>query len=103
MCIEEPMLARSSFETQRQAHGSAAHPSGNSDVSRDLASADGMVCRSLAMRDTLERIERVAPTGATVLITGETGTGKELVARAVHRQSPRANRSMVAVNVGAIP
>jgi formate hydrogenlyase transcriptional activator len=97
------MLAMPSFEVQRQAQGSAAHPSGKSDVNRDLASSDGIVCRSLAMRDTLERIERVAPTCATVLITGETGTGKELVARAVHRQSPRANRPMVAVNVGAIP
>jgi formate hydrogenlyase transcriptional activator len=97
------MLAMSSFEVQRQDQGSTAYPFGNSDVNRDLASSDCIVSSSLAMRDALERIERVAPTGATVLITGETGTGKELVARAVHRHSRRANRPLVAVNVGAIP
>jgi DNA-binding NtrC family response regulator len=54
------------------------------------------------MREVREKIARVAPTPATVLITGETGTGKELVARAIHRQSPRSGKPFLAANCAAL-
>ena len=66
-----------------------------------LEGASEIYGESQAMRDVRERIARVAPTTATVLITGETGTGKELVARAIHRNSPRASKPFVAVNCAA--
>ena len=59
--------------------------------------------RSDALQYVLFRVEQVAPTDATVLILGETGTGKELIARAVHKASPRKDRVMVKVNCAALP
>jgi formate hydrogenlyase transcriptional activator len=62
-----------------------------------------IVGKSAALRRVLKEVETVAPTGSTVLIRGETGTGKELVARAIHDLSPRRDRTFVKLNCAAIP
>jgi len=62
-----------------------------------------IVGRSTALKRVLGQVETVAPTDATVLILGETGVGKELIARAVHRMSPRKNLPFVTLNCAAIP
>lgn len=64
---------------------------------------DGLVGRSRVMRDLFHLLETVAATASTVLITGETGTGKELAARAIHHNSPRRANRFVAINCSAIP
>ena len=69
----------------------------------EATSLEGIVAASPAMRGVLAAIEQVAAAPSTVLITGETGVGKELVARAVHARSPRAGALFVAVNCAAIP
>jgi len=58
---------------------------------------------SPALRAVLSRVSKVAPTDSTVLLTGETGTGKELIARAIHKRSQRSSRAFVSVNCAAIP
>ena len=69
----------------------------------EIESRHEIVGASFQVRRVVERVERVAPTDARVLITGENGTGKELVARAVHRLSSRADKAFVEVNCAAIP
>ncbi|MBV8857564.1 MAG: sigma 54-interacting transcriptional regulator [Acidobacteria bacterium] len=62
-----------------------------------------IVGSSASLRRLIASIEKVAPTDTTVLINGETGTGKELVAHAIHRRSPRAGRALIKVNLAALP
>ena len=62
-----------------------------------------IVGSSSSLHKVLAAIEKVAPTDSTVLVTGETGTGKELVAHAIHRRSPRHERALVKVNCAALP
>ena len=62
-----------------------------------------IVGASPALQAVLATVVKVAPTDSTVLITGETGTGKELIARAIHKRSPRSSRAFVSVNCAAIP
>src|SRR6202795_4585980 len=64
---------------------------------------DEIVGRRGGLRKILSQVEAVAPTNATVLLSGETGTGKEVIARAIHELSPRRNRNLVKVNCAAMP
>src|SRR5438132_10168255 len=61
-----------------------------------------LIAQSPAMRPVIEMISRVAPSDANVLITGENGTGKSLIARAIQALSPRASRTMITVNMGGL-
>jgi PAS domain S-box-containing protein len=70
---------------------------------RELQNAGEILGRSPAMAQVLEDVRQVAGTDATVLVTGETGTGKELVARAIHQESPRRSGPLIKLNCGAIP
>lgn len=67
------------------------------------AAVEGMIGSSHVMKALYARIHKVAPTTATVLVNGETGTGKELVAQAIHRESPRREKHLISVNCAAIP
>jgi formate hydrogenlyase transcriptional activator len=73
------------------------------EITAAAAATGGIIGASAGLRDVLERVGRVAGTNSTVLITGETGTGKELIARAIHASSQRAKRALVKVNCAALP
>src|SRR6201997_4606994 len=76
-----------------------AHP-GRDRVERAF---EQIIGNSPALESVLEQVERVASTDSTVLIQGETGTGKELIARAIHKASPRCGRALIKLNCAAIP
>jgi len=86
----------------------ADHPTGRSDHRKaatvaPASTSAGIVGNCPAMRVLFEHIEKMAPTDSTILVLGETGTGKELVARSVHQNSLRADKIMISVNCAAIP
>jgi len=64
---------------------------------------DNIIGRSAAMRDIFQTVERVAPTRATVLLAGESGVGKDMIARAIHHHSPRSRHAFVKINCTALP
>jgi DNA-binding NtrC family response regulator len=70
---------------------------------REAGKLGTLVGASAAMQEVMRQVEMVAPSTASVLITGETGSGKEMVARSIHMLSPRADRPFVAINCSAIP
>ena len=79
-------------------HGGASKTGASGQMWRE-----DIITRSSVMEDLLAKAQRVAAGDASVLIQGESGSGKELLARAIHRASPRANQPFVAINCGAIP
>jgi formate hydrogenlyase transcriptional activator len=78
-------------------------PGASSQLSRVLADDTQIVGNSPALIRVLEVVKKVAPYDSTVLVLGETGTGKELIAQAIHRGSPRCNHAFVRVNCAALP
>ncbi|MFQ6110053.1 MAG: sigma-54-dependent transcriptional regulator, partial [Candidatus Aminicenantales bacterium] len=70
---------------------------------KDQFHFEGLVAKSHKMMKIIDLIKTVAPTSATILITGETGTGKEVVARAIHHQSPRRDKPFIATSCAALP
>ena len=97
--VQEGQNAVAPNEEDIQLHCESNHAARN----KERHIFEGMVGSSLPLRRTLEQVMTVAPTDATVLIQGETGTGKELIARAVHNLSPRRDRQYVRFNCAAIP
>jgi formate hydrogenlyase transcriptional activator len=97
-------VAATDIEDRKQAEERLQHENIALREEIDKASMyEEIVGTSVALQAVLSRVSKVAPTDSTVLITGETGTGKELVARAIHRRSHRSSRAFISVNCAAIP
>jgi two-component system, NtrC family, nitrogen regulation response regulator NtrX len=101
--LEKPLDTDRLLLTIRNALQQRGLQEENQRLRGEVESRHEIVGRSFAIRALLDRIEKVAPTDARVLISGENGTGKELVARAIHRLSARADAPFVEVNCAAIP
>jgi two-component system nitrogen regulation response regulator NtrX len=101
--LEKPLDTDRILVTLRNATGRIDLAEENARLKATIESRYEIVGKSPAIRALIEKIDRVADSSARVLVTGENGTGKELVARAVHRQSARARKPFVEVNCAAIP
>jgi two-component system nitrogen regulation response regulator NtrX len=101
--IEKPLASERVLVTIRNALDSTRLQDENRSLKRVVEARYQMVGESLALRTIWDAIKRAAPTNATVLLLGESGAGKELVARSIHRNSLRARERFVQVNCAAIP
>jgi len=101
--LEKPLDTDRILLTLRNALQHVVLVSENVRLKQEVHAQYEIVGSSKAIRQVIERLEKVAPTAARVLITGQNGTGKELVARAIHALSPRAGGPFVEVNCAAIP
>jgi two-component system nitrogen regulation response regulator NtrX len=101
--LEKPLDTDRILVTLRNALQHLELKEENTRLKETIEARYEIVGRSYAVNALIEKIEKVAPTPARVLITGENGTGKELVARAIHRRSPRAGEPFIEVNCAAIP
>jgi len=101
--LEKPLDTDRILLTLRNALQHVDLASENVRLNAEVHAQYEIVGSSKAIKQVIERIEKVAPTAARVLVTGENGTGKELVARAIHALSPRARGPFVEVNCAAIP
>ena len=105
--IAKPFDHDEMLNTVRRVLGQGAavsrKPQQDSTAIGEGESLPGVIGDSPVMQALYSKISKVAPTDATVLICGETGTGKELIANAIHRASPRANHALICVNCAAIP
>jgi len=105
--VEKPFAAERLIDTVRRALERRRLVLENVALRKELAARDALVPRIIGRSDAIGEVRRlianVAPTDASVLIVGDTGTGKELVARSLHELSPRGAKPFVAVNCGALP
>src|SRR6186713_1619037 len=101
--LDKPLSSERVIVTLQNALKQSELRSENRELKLAMESKYEIVGQSLALRKVLEAVQRSAPTNATVMLLGESGVGKELVARTIHRNSPRAGQRFVQVNCAAIP
>src|SRR5215212_727769 len=101
--LDKPLSSERVIVTLQNALKQSELRSENRELKLAMEAKYEIVGQSMALRRVLEAVQRAAPTNATVLLLGESGVGKELVARTIHRNSPRAGQRFVQVNCAAIP
>jgi two-component system nitrogen regulation response regulator NtrX len=101
--LDKPLSSERVIVTLQNVLKQSELRSENRDLKVAMESKYEIVGQSPSLRTVLESVQRAAPTNATVLLLGESGVGKELVARTIHRNSPRAGQRFVQVNCAAIP